>query len=135
MIPLVLNTDSLKSEPKCLEAIGYGQVFKYSSSLFSFLAFCKKTHILAIWLLPTENVYGKWPASGEIDIVESRGSLVNFIICKNISFYRVYYVIKVTTLSRVALTTIWAVPFIGQVFYEQLTNGYVFFSFATFHWF
>lgn len=28
----------------------------------------------AIWMLPTDNVYGDWPASGEIDIVESRGN-------------------------------------------------------------
>jgi len=28
----------------------------------------------AIWLLPKRNSYGDWPASGEIDIVESRGN-------------------------------------------------------------
>ncbi|KAF9269047.1 concanavalin A-like lectin/glucanase [Marasmius fiardii PR-910] len=28
----------------------------------------------AIWMLPTNNVYGDWPRSGEIDIVESRGN-------------------------------------------------------------
>jgi len=28
----------------------------------------------ALWLLPTFNAYGDWPASGEIDIVESRGN-------------------------------------------------------------
>ena len=28
----------------------------------------------AIWLLPVESKYGAWPASGEIDIVESRGN-------------------------------------------------------------
>jgi len=28
----------------------------------------------AIWMLPTVNSYGEWPASGEIDIVESRGN-------------------------------------------------------------
>ena len=27
----------------------------------------------AIWLMPKENVYGTWPASGEIDIFEGRG--------------------------------------------------------------
>lgn len=27
----------------------------------------------AIWMLPTENIYGGWPASGEIDIVELVG--------------------------------------------------------------
>ena len=28
----------------------------------------------AIWMLPTDQVYGSWPASGEIDIMESRGN-------------------------------------------------------------
>ncbi|XMA09603.1 hypothetical protein WAI453_002394 [Rhynchosporium graminicola] len=28
----------------------------------------------AIWLLPVDNVYGPWPASGEIDMAESRGN-------------------------------------------------------------
>ncbi|PPJ58010.1 hypothetical protein CBER1_03850 [Cercospora berteroae] len=28
----------------------------------------------AIWMLPTEDKYGPWPASGEIDIVETRGN-------------------------------------------------------------
>lgn len=28
----------------------------------------------AIWMLPAQNYYGQWPASGEIDIVESRGN-------------------------------------------------------------
>lgn len=28
----------------------------------------------AIWMLPEESVYGVWPASGEIDIVESTGT-------------------------------------------------------------
>jgi beta-glucanase (GH16 family) len=28
----------------------------------------------AIWLLPKDNAYGNWPASGEIDLVESRGN-------------------------------------------------------------
>ncbi|XP_063379340.1 beta-1,3-glucan-binding protein-like [Cydia fagiglandana] len=28
----------------------------------------------AIWLMPAHNVYGTWPSSGEIDLVESRGN-------------------------------------------------------------
>jgi beta-glucanase (GH16 family) len=28
----------------------------------------------AIWLLPEEQAYGQWPASGEIDLMESRGN-------------------------------------------------------------
>jgi beta-glucanase (GH16 family) len=31
----------------------------------------------AIWLLPARNEYGMWPASGEIDIMESRGNTNN----------------------------------------------------------
>jgi len=29
----------------------------------------------AIWMLPRKHIYGQWPASGEIDIMESRGNL------------------------------------------------------------
>jgi len=32
----------------------------------------------AIWLLPANNEYGSWPASGEIDIMESRGNDVSY---------------------------------------------------------
>lgn len=28
----------------------------------------------AIWMMPVEDTYGEWPASGEIDIMESRGN-------------------------------------------------------------
>jgi len=28
----------------------------------------------AIWMLPVNSTYGPWPASGEIDIAESRGN-------------------------------------------------------------
>lgn len=28
----------------------------------------------AIWMMPEESVYGEWPRSGEIDIMESRGN-------------------------------------------------------------
>lgn len=28
----------------------------------------------AIWMMPRHNYYGTWPASGEIDLVESRGN-------------------------------------------------------------
>ena len=31
--------------------------------------------VIAIWMMPARNAYGTWPASGEIDIVESRGNL------------------------------------------------------------
>ncbi|KAJ7505616.1 concanavalin A-like lectin/glucanase domain-containing protein [Mycena galericulata] len=32
----------------------------------------------AIWMLPVTNTYGPWPASGEIDIVESRGNGIEY---------------------------------------------------------
>lgn len=32
----------------------------------------------AIWLLPKHNEYGNWPASGEIDIMESKGNGANY---------------------------------------------------------
>lgn len=32
----------------------------------------------AIWMLPEDQAYGLWPASGEIDIVESRGNDVSY---------------------------------------------------------
>jgi len=33
----------------------------------------------AIWMLPVDNKYGPWPASGEIDIMESRGNGPQYI--------------------------------------------------------
>jgi beta-glucanase (GH16 family) len=38
----------------------------------------------AIWLLPTKNIYGNWPRSGEIDLVESRGNEKLFSGLKNV---------------------------------------------------
>lgn len=32
----------------------------------------------AIWMLPRDNYYGNWPASGEIDIMESRGNAPSY---------------------------------------------------------
>lgn len=37
----------------------------------SYQTYCLLT---AIWLLPRFNLYGSWPASGEIDLTESRGN-------------------------------------------------------------
>lgn len=33
----------------------------------------------AIWLLPEKNAYGQWPASGEIDLMESRGNKPGYV--------------------------------------------------------
>jgi len=32
----------------------------------------------AIWMLPVDSVYGDWPASGEIDIMEARGNSIEY---------------------------------------------------------
>jgi len=34
----------------------------------------------ALWMFPTDNVYGSWAASGEIDIMENRGQDINKIL-------------------------------------------------------
>jgi beta-glucanase (GH16 family) len=33
----------------------------------------------AIWMMPTNSVYGGWPQSGEIDIMESQGGATNYV--------------------------------------------------------
>ena len=40
----------------------------------------------AIWMLPVHNEFGNWPASGEIDIVESRGNDPSCAVGGNDSF-------------------------------------------------
>ncbi|KAJ3412158.1 hypothetical protein HDV05_001133 [Chytridiales sp. JEL 0842] len=37
----------------------------------------------AIWLLPRHSAYGQWPASGEIDIMESRGNAPGYVLGGN----------------------------------------------------
>ncbi|GAA6048890.1 hypothetical protein JCM3770_007106 [Rhodotorula araucariae] len=39
----------------------------------------------ALWMLPRDKVYGDWPASGEIDIVESRGNRVKHWWDRNVN--------------------------------------------------
>lgn len=34
----------------------------------------------AIWMLPVDDKYGIWPASGEIDIAESRGNNHTYVL-------------------------------------------------------
>lgn len=38
----------------------------------------------ALWMMPKESVYGSWPASGEIDIMELRGNRALFADGKNV---------------------------------------------------
>jgi beta-glucanase (GH16 family) len=32
----------------------------------------------AIWMMPEKSAYGEWPRSGEIDIMEARGNVVDY---------------------------------------------------------
>ena len=78
----ISDTDDWKSAlvfPKVCEEKKYFFSFSFIFFLFPFIL----TDIFyfqgdwlwpAIWLLPRLNAYGDWPASGEIDIVESRGN-------------------------------------------------------------
>ena len=45
-------------------------------------------------MLPLRNAYGKWPASGEIDIVESRGNHMNIVINAILQFELLFRYIK-----------------------------------------
>ena len=36
----------------------------------------------AIWMLPEDWVYGEWPVSGEIDIIESIGKFAYLLLMK-----------------------------------------------------
>lgn len=71
-----------------------GRFFAYTSARLdtkSHLSFCYGKIIVrakcpvgqgvwpAIWLLPQEQAYGPWPASGEIDIMEAKGRLPQHI--------------------------------------------------------
>ena len=40
----------------------------------------KLVSISAMWMLPEDWVYGEWPLSGEIDIVEIIGKIVDYAI-------------------------------------------------------
>jgi beta-glucanase (GH16 family) len=62
----------------------------------------------AIWMLPSQNVYGQWPASGEIDIVESRGN-ANYKSGGGVESF--------------ASTLHWG-PFYGQDAYPKTTQKY-----------
>ena len=74
---------------KCPAAIGFGLVyilFVYFPFFFFFLfiflrlfIFCHQNE--AMWMMPTENRFGPWPRSGEIDIVEIRAN--NDFTCRN----------------------------------------------------
>jgi beta-glucanase (GH16 family) len=62
----------------------------------------------AIWMLPAQNAYGQWPASGEIDIVESRGN-ANYKSAGGVESF--------------SSTLHWG-PFYGQDAYPKTTKKY-----------
>lgn len=45
----------------------------------------------AIWMMPTTSVYGEWPKSGEIDIVESRGNSVDYTGGRDVIFSTLHW--------------------------------------------
>ena len=82
----------LKYVQNCREVIGYGQVSQMNQvqsiqtipswlhAIVSLILLLFCSHFFlhesdkAIWLMPTENMFGPWPRSGEIDMVEIRGN-------------------------------------------------------------
>ena len=61
-------------------------------------------HFAAIWFLPTDNVYGGWPLSGEIDLVETRGKKCKSIktVNRNVSNFGM----QAITISRAEATVL-----------------------------
>lgn len=45
----------------------------------------------AIWMMPTDNVYGEWPKSGEMDIAESRGNGVDYPGGRNVYYTTLHW--------------------------------------------
>lgn len=45
----------------------------------------------AIWMMPRDSVYGEWPKSGEIDIMESRGNSVDYPGGRNVFYSTLHW--------------------------------------------
>ncbi|KAK7740512.1 hypothetical protein SLS53_005355 [Cytospora paraplurivora] len=45
----------------------------------------------AIWMMPKDSVYGAWPKSGEIDIMESRGNTVSYPGGRNLYYTTLHW--------------------------------------------
>ena len=72
-----LLTARSRSALKCPVVIGFGLVCTLTLPTEKLSVRNNKTKIKffkAIWMLPTENRFGLWPRSGEIDIVEIRSN-------------------------------------------------------------
>lgn len=65
-----LGLERFKSEPSCRE----GKRVMSCFMLTSLITFFSDWLWPAVWMLPENNTYGAWPASGEIDIIEARGN-------------------------------------------------------------
>jgi len=59
----------------------------------------------AIWLLPIDHAYGGWPASGEIDLVESRGNSPDYAGGGHNSFFSTLHWGPDWSLNRYLLTS------------------------------
>ena len=63
-------------------------------------------YTLAIWMMPQREPYGEWPASGEIDLMESRGMIIFYIFIwefLNFAIFFYYAPISPTCLSQMSL--------------------------------
>lgn len=83
-------------------------------------------------MLPTDSAYGQWPASGEIDLMESRGNNYTYTTGGNNIVHQTTHwgpdstldQYKITTGGLQALHSIWADDF--HVFGLQWTEKYLF---------
>ena len=66
----ISSLERSKSEPSCREGTNVANVLLTSVTHYFFSDWLWP----AIWMLPENNTYGPWPASGEIDILEARGN-------------------------------------------------------------
>lgn len=82
-----------------------------SAFLFSTLLCLLYYHSTAIWLMPRDNVYGNWPRSGEIDVMEARGrTLYDMIHLFFICLFYSFIVIKINS------TRLQFIPFAEKLF-------------------
>lgn len=82
-----------------------------SAFLFSTLLCLLYYHSTAIWLMPRDSVYGNWPRSGEIDVMEARGrTLYDMIHLFFICLFYSFIVIKINS------TRLQFIPFAEKLF-------------------
>ncbi len=77
----------------------------------------------AIWMMPTNSVYGSWPQSGEIDVLESKGTGTNQVqgsLHSGTSYSSENTQYKVYTLPNSGSTTSWHTY---DLQWEPISNG------------